>query len=211
VERYEKRTPGKKNKVTPQQQWMDLIQQSVNTAPGHLKHHLEVMAGLDNVPRKEKQFRNFATNSLNLPRNSESILTDIWNHLKQGREQQQAERAEAEAKEKEASERKKKAEEEESKKTELLSKETEPTKNDSKAAKSTTADLKSVKKAMKKVLKKAKDKSLPIKNLRKAVQERMGMPKSAKSELEELVQMNVKSSKKQIFLVNGKTITLKAS
>lgn len=94
AERYEKRTPAaKKNggKRTPQEQWRDLVEVCQEKAPAHLQHYLHTMAQLDNVPRKEKQFRNFTANSLNLRgkgQHGEKIVTDIWNLLKTEREKQ---------------------------------------------------------------------------------------------------------------------------
>ena len=90
VERYEKRAPKKNGKVPPQQLWMDLIADAIDTAPAHLKHHLRDMASLDNVPRKEKPFRNFTSNSLNLRgKNGDATVSEIWSYLKEIREKQQ--------------------------------------------------------------------------------------------------------------------------
>ena len=184
---------------------MDLIQESVDEVPGHLKHHLQVMAGLDNVPRKEKQFRNFTTNSLNLKgqRNADSIVTEIWDFLKDLKAKQLAARAEEETKAKEAAEEAKKEKETENTK--------ESVETDPKVLKGKSVDAKSVKKAMKKVLKKSKDKSLSLKHLRKAVQQHLGAPDSTSSEIKDLVKMNVKSTKKQTFVLDGKVVSLKSS
>lgn len=202
MERYEKRTPSSKPaKTSPQDHWMELIRDSIATAPGHLKHYLETMADLDNVPRKEKQFRNFTTNSLNLSNNKggENIVSGIWNHLKGLREKQLAERAEAQAKVKKDAETQEPKSEDESIQKKVAS-------NDKSTGK---LDVKTVKKAMKKVLKKSKDKSMPEKLLRKAVQEHLGLSKDSKSDLKALVKTNAVSSKDSIFEMNGKTITLK--
>ena len=213
MERYEKRTPTKKNgKATPQQQWMNLIECSTETAPAHLKEYLQIMAGLDNVPRKEKQFRNFTTNSLNLrgKRNSEKVVTDIWSYLKGLRQKQLEERATAEAKENESSSKEGDLLEHLPKEPVPSSKEEVRSQSDGKRAETKKSfDRKTVKKAMKKVLKKAKDNTLSLKLLRKAVQDHLGIPKSARSQVKELVQLNVKSSKKRIFYAEGKTVTLK--
>ena len=211
VERYEKRVPTKnKGKLTPQQQWMDLIQSSIDTGPAHLKQHLHVMAALDNVPRKEKQFRNFTTNSLNLrgKRNSETIVTDIWNHLKGLREMQLAARAAARETESKIAEKEPSG---------TSSAPLAPVRNEGSGETNTkpgetaavAANRKSVKRAMKKVLKRAKDNTLSTKLLRKAVQMHLGVPKSDRAKVKELVQLNVTASKKRIFFVDGKRITLK--
>lgn len=190
---------------------MDLIQISVGSAPPDLRPHLEIMAGLDNVPRKEKQFRNFTTNSLNLRgrQNAETVVSNIWNHLKSLREKQLAERA--------ADEERKKAE-----KTAIVSSDEKMNKRDSskKEAKKSSAkksekppsakpDKKSVKKAMKSSLKKAKDRTLSLKDLRKAVKKKLSLPESSDSGLKELVKTC--SLKKNTFVVDGKKVSLKVS
>ena len=178
---------------------MNLIQASVDSAPGNLKHHLEIMAGLDNVPRKEKQFRNFTIKSLNLRRNAESIVGEIWKFLKELREKQLAERAAIDAKEKEAAMKKK---EETERKTPVPQ-----SREASKGKKSSSVDKKAVKKAMKKALKRSKDKTLSIKDLRKAVREYLG---ASKADVKKLVEKNMKGEKKQSFVLDGKIVTLKA-
>jgi hypothetical protein len=207
VERYEKRTPSSKSaKTNPQDQWMELIRDSIATAPGHLKQYLETMAGLDNVPRKEKQFRNFTTNSLNLSKNkgAENIVSGIWSHLKGLREKQLAERAEAQAKVKKDDDLVvTKRVEDDSTEKKVASDDNDVQSSEGKL------DAKTVKKAMKKVLKKSKDRSMTEKFLRKAVQEHLGLSKDSKSDIKALVKTNVASSKDAVFEVKGKTISLK--
>jgi hypothetical protein len=91
---------GKKAKVTPQQAWMDLITSSVESAPPNLRDFMQALTHLDNVPRKEKQFRNFASNSLNLRgnKNGDSIVGEIWGLLKRLRDEQVKAKAEVAAK-----------------------------------------------------------------------------------------------------------------
>jgi hypothetical protein len=102
VERYGMGDPngGKKAKVTPQQAWMDLITSSVDSAPPNLRDFMQALTHLDNVPRKEKQFRNFASNSLNLRgnKNGDSIVGEIWGLLKRLRDEQVKAKAEVQAK-----------------------------------------------------------------------------------------------------------------
>jgi membrane-associated HD superfamily phosphohydrolase len=86
VERYEKRAPKKNGKVPPQQLWMELIVSCIDTAPVHLQSYIRTMSTLGNVPRKEKPFYNFTTNSLNLKGNhGNGIVAEIWNHLSESR------------------------------------------------------------------------------------------------------------------------------
>ena len=91
------RTGGSKSKKkqSPQEAWMDLLESSVESAPNSIQSHLRRMVTtLDNIPRKEKQFRNFAMNSLNLGRGSQAtrVVDEIWKHLSQQREKQKQER-----------------------------------------------------------------------------------------------------------------------
>mmetsp|Transcript_512 Transcript_512/g.1443 ORF Transcript_512/g.1443 Transcript_512/m.1443 type:complete len:297 (-) Transcript_512:817-1707(-) len=70
-------------KRSPQQEWMDTVHYCANnTAPQSLRHHFQTMCQLDNIPRKEKQFRNFTANSLKLrgPQ-GDRIVSEIWNVL----------------------------------------------------------------------------------------------------------------------------------
>jgi hypothetical protein len=102
VERYEKRDPAKSSglsgaraKLTPQEAWMELIVSSVPEAPSHLRQYMQTISTLSNIPRKEKQFRNFTANSLNLGggrQHAEKIVSDIWSFLCTLREKQQKQR-----------------------------------------------------------------------------------------------------------------------
>lgn len=195
---------------------MDLIAESVEKAPAHLKHYLNIMVNLDNVPRKEKPFRNFTSNSLGLrgKNNADTIVAEIWEHLKGLREEQLKARAAAKpppAPKKEVT----KAPQDDSSSCSSSDDEDEAKKEPAKAEPKPVVehhepktDAKSVKKAMKKVLKKTKDRSLSVKNLRKAVLQHLGMPKSDKSALKKLVKQNLKDHKKQTFVVDGKKVTL---
>jgi hypothetical protein len=93
AERYEKRAPpqkGRGNKPTPQQLWTNAIADASEAAPAHLKHYMRTMSQLDNVPRKEKQFRNFTANSLNLRGGQkDSVVSEIWALLQVQRQKQQ--------------------------------------------------------------------------------------------------------------------------
>lgn len=227
VERYEKRTPKHKNggKVPPQQLWMELIAAAVTAAPAQLQRHIQAMATLDNVPRKEKPFYNFTSNSLNLRgKSGETTVSEIWNYLKELRDEQQTSKKQQKAAEAnttndndsavdgvvEASgsecnsandQAKKAALENGSKGDVALSKLKE--KESSFQARTMPTNKKSVKKAMKKVLKNAVQRSLTVKLLRKAVQAHLDV--TDRSLLKDLIQQNLVGSKK--FLLQGKTVT----
>jgi cell growth-regulating nucleolar protein len=173
AERYEKtvykgprKNETKGRKLTPQECWMELIEESKNTCPSSLSSYIDNLLSLDNVPRKERAFRNFAANSLRLRGpNGDAIITSIWKHLSTVKEEQ------LKAKEK----LKEQAKEELSK----LKSEEEPT-SDEKVKESAgiansnikgdnSSSNKKIAKAMKKTLKKAPSKQLKVKELRKLV------------------------------------------
>jgi cell growth-regulating nucleolar protein len=213
VERYETRGVAeskKGGKVSPQELWMNLIVSSVETAPGPLKHHLQVISGLDNVPRKEKQFRNFASNSLNLKgKQGEASVGEIWKYLKGLREEQQ--KAKQQKDEAIAAAKLKNAEA-------TSTKELDELPNDGRHVDAVSAsglndisppNPKIVKKAIKKVLKKASGHKLSLKRLRKEIQLHLGASKSDKKRLKVLVQQTLESSTaKGIFLVSGDNVQL---
>jgi hypothetical protein len=220
-ERYEKRTSanGKNKKSSPQEVWMDLIATSIGKAPPRLKHHLETMASLGNVPRKEKQFRNFTKNSLRLDKkDAHTIVDEIWQFLQGLRAQQRTAYTESETvtvtnsdSQSVSNDLNKKIHD----RAELCERDNDstsvsrpvtnsisppPTEEPTKIA----VDKKKVKKAMKKILKKAKTNKLELKYLRKAVCEQLGAPKSL---VKDLVQRNLDGSKR--FNIDGKNVSLK--
>ena len=147
---------------------MEVIHKALSSSPPALTSHLESLSTYDNVPRKEKAFRNFASNSLRLRGgNSASIVDSIWKHLNSIRQ----EKIKANEEEKKSKEEEKRAKEEEDSKKDTcipidftISKSNTNGKNDSK---------KSVFKAVKKALKKAPTGKLKMKDLRKLVSEKL--------------------------------------
>ena len=213
---------GSKNKKqTPQEAWMELLQASVSTAPSGIKSHLQQMVHLDNIPRKEKQFRNFATNSLNLRgANAKKILDSIWSHLNEQREKMKQAKAEAEQAKQQKKEEKQQQSAKEDKKPETKQQTASPadketSENPSPSSEVSDEDQKSdsdvdeklykdVKKATKKLLKKAKGQSMKYKSLQKALREKMGVSKKKlKVTMETVV---AKEAKK--FQLEGKQIKL---
>lgn len=193
---------------------MDLISESVDQAPAHLRSHLHVMANLDNVPRKEKQFRNFAANSLNLNGSNadkQRLVGEIWTFLAKRREEA---KEQEQTKQQSTNKPAQKAAQEptpspspspppvaESSDKQTGSSEKSGSKNaKDKADGKLTA--KTVKKAMKKALKKEPTKSLTIKALRKLLKTQLEA--SDKDELKKLVKENAKAH----FVLDGKTVRL---
>ena len=202
---------GKRN---PQQEWMDIVGYCASTSPPHLQSYMNTMAGLDNIPRKEKQFVNFTSNSLGLRGSNKRVVDEIWNFLKTERERRMAEKEKQQQLLKEQKEQKRK---EEQKEEEEQSKEkgtdttnsqddeteTKASKNNKEEKESTTIDPKKVHKATKKVLKKAPNKSMKLKELRKLLKKELGLPKSAKKLLKKALVSNDKVK------IDGKMVLLK--
>lgn len=200
-------------KLTPQEAWQQTIQVAADTAPGSLKSYMDQLTMLENVPRKEKQFRNFTINSLGLKgTNGERIKGEIWACLTKVRDEEKNRKEEEERKRKEQQQKAKEKEavpDSSPKKTKSVSES-----SDGESSKSSTAELKLpskkvVVKAMKKVLKKAPNKQLKFKALRKQVQESLALKsdKGGKNMLKKLLEECVKDNSKKIVMV-GKTVML---
>ncbi len=193
AERYEKtiykgprKNDTKGRKLTVQEIWMEVINESMNTCPPALSTYLQTLSTYDNVPRKEKAFRNFASNSLKLRgAYGDDIVSSLWKQLQTVRE------AKTKAKENQERETKKSEEnEKEGKKAEMnpvpstacIPCTTKPNINKKK-------DKKTVVKAMKKVLKKAPSRQLKMKELRKLVKQRLEEKESgmSKDELKDFI------------------------
>jgi len=214
AERYEGKLFKASKKRNPQEEWMDIVTVCVSTAPDSLKSYLRTMSSLDNIPRKEKQFRNFTSNSLNLRGRNEAIVGQIWSLLKSERERRQAAKEgmqQEQKQKKEEEEKKKQMQEDESKKIKSLTNsddekvEISPKKETNQK---NAIDPKKLKKAMKKALKKAPNRSMKIKELRKVLGDQLGLPKSARKKLKALLLEAPKTSKKNNIKVDGKIITL---
>eukprot|EP00540_Astrosyne_radiata_P008602 CAMPEP_0116839488 /NCGR_PEP_ID=MMETSP0418-20121206/9800_1 /TAXON_ID=1158023 /ORGANISM="Astrosyne radiata, Strain 13vi08-1A" /LENGTH=233 /DNA_ID=CAMNT_0004469615 /DNA_START=95 /DNA_END=796 /DNA_ORIENTATION=- len=229
AERYEKtlyKAPnGNKKKRNPQESWMALIASAVANSKGSsLDSYLRRLASLDNVPRKEKQFRNFTANSLNLRGKQTEIVTMIWKHLSELRQQQSQENESQPAKGLSSSSNNNNndangtpGEGDKSRTTPATPQTAEDHQkskydndkddNDNKA--STELTNKSVRKILKKVLKKAPKKSLKKKALRTAITDKLGIGgnKSLKKKLKMMLSQELLSDMKKIQ-VDGKWVRL---
>jgi len=212
AERYEKTAAKpKKTKRNPQEEWMDIVETCTSSAPSHLRHHMQTMSSLDNIPRNEKKFVNFASNSLGLRGSNKKIVDEIWSHLRQEKERRMAgkqkndliEKEKKEAQEKE----KKEAQEKSAKAKKSEEKDDSSTSSCDSSSHDVSIDKKQVKKITKKTLKKAPNKSLAIKKLRKMIKKEMGLPKSAKKRLKSILLETAKMSKNRIK-IDGKIICL---
>ena len=205
---------------------MDIVESCVDTAPPHLRNYIQTMVGLGNVPRKEKQFRNFTSNSLNLRGKNEAVVGQIWDVL-------QAEREKRQKSNEKVKQQQQQQQQELEQKTEPAEK--QETRNDLRVEESTKVsdedidaddgvrvknagkasaeneskiDVKKVKKAMKKALKKAPNRCMKVKEMRKFLLEQFDLPSSAKKRLKEMVLKAPELSKSKI-VVDGKMVTLR--
>ena len=219
---------GKKQqhkKRNPQQEWMDVVGTVAAAAPAHLREAMATMAVLDNIPRKPKPFANFASNSLRLGRNGKGIVDEIWNLLQEERlkriaqkesekqQQQQQQREEEEAK-KEATRQQQQQQQEEDTNAVGEPKKSEdndgvaPAASSSASSSSSSIDAKRVKKIAKKVLKKAPNRSMKLKALRKVLNKELGLPKSARKQLKAMLLETARASRDKLK-IDGKTVTLR--
>jgi hypothetical protein len=208
AERYEGKLAKKQTKRNPQQEWMDIVTYCVETAPGSLKSHMRTMAGLDNIPRKEKQFRNFTANSLNLRgQKGDAIVGEIWKVLNEEREKRQVAKETKPKEENEQQDNERKEIPEEGTQVEQATKalKAEP---EAKSTSASDVDPKKLQKAMKKALQEAPNRSMKIKELRRLLGEKLGLPKSAQKQLKKLMQDPPDTSKKSKVRVEGKLIML---
>lgn len=200
---------------------MELISNSASTAPPAIQSYMEALAMLDNVPRKQKQFRNFTANSLRLG-HSQSVVDGMWDHLSGEREKQQAAKKQAEElqqkqKEKEKAEKSilddhlAQAEKDSGKTGEKKNKKQKSKEASVKSPEETTEidklSTKRVKKTMKHVLKKAPNRSLKFKLLRQAVHEKLGLDKRSEKRLKKMLK-EVASANIDEIQVDGKVVTL---
>ena len=217
AERYEKsiyKGPKKGTKMTPQEMWVEVLYNAVDDAPTDIRGKLQALTELsvDNVPRKEKQFRNFVANSLKL--RDGTTVSKMWQHLMKKKEQQAVAKNQSHSKPREEDENKEEvgtndAQSETPTQTESKDKfhsesekETNCVSDEEKHPLECSTSSKDVSKAMKKILKGAPNKSMKIKELRVQVQQKL--PTCDKKTLKRMVeeQLQAKSSKK--FKVEGK-------
>ena len=204
-------TGGKKKKRNPQEEWMDIVVSCIETCPGNLKNYMQTMASLDNIPRKQKQFRNFTANSLRLKgSHGDSIVGELWNVLQAEREKRLAAKKQEEEQEKAKKEAQQQAKEKEAKKKSAQKDDDDSSSSSSSSSeeeKEPEIDPKQVNKQMKKALKKAPNKVMKIKDMRKVIGKKLKIPKSAEKKLKELIKNAPQLSKSKI-VVDGKLLKL---
>mmetsp|Transcript_2912 Transcript_2912/g.5966 ORF Transcript_2912/g.5966 Transcript_2912/m.5966 type:complete len:292 (+) Transcript_2912:214-1089(+) len=198
AERYErsvyrgvrKGETGKKGaKVTPQDAWNSIVEEAAerrNEADEGLRQYLEGLRDCGNVPRKEKQFKNFTVNSLRL-RGRDNVVDGMWKFLVKLREEKGKERDEVEEGRKKEEERKRdmarkeikereerEAEEAKTMEAEAESKETADSMKGKKRKDAPSPDsAKAAFKVIRKALKSSPTRSLNLKLLRSSVHPKM--------------------------------------
>ncbi len=219
AERYEKsiyKGPKKNDisnrKLTPQETWMSIISESLKSCPPSLTSYIETITSFENVPRKEKPFRNFASNSLKLyGHDGEAIITSLWKHFSAVR-QKQTEKKEESKKSQSCEENNKKShsvDEEEKNSQKSLSVNDEGKNSSKSLGKSgSIPDKKAVSKAIKKALKTAPKHELEFKKLRKMVKadESFQSNSMGKVEWKKIIKESIMSKKS--LKLDGKMVTL---
>lgn len=172
---------------------------------------MQTMAGLDNIPRKEKQFRNLASNSLGLRGSNGKIVDEIWQCLKEEREQRLAAKEQHQEQQKQEKQLQQETPEETAEAPQNADETTSHPKDANLGLKvvglksNGKSDAKKVKSAAKTALKKAPNRSMKTKELRKLVGN--DLPLLSKDRLKELLEQTTKSPNSK-FKVDGKMISL---
>jgi len=175
------------------------------------------LADLENVPRKEKQFRNFLTNSLKLKgKSGEKTKDGMWALLVKVRNEQREKREDsAAAKTAKPEEPKQEENKDETNNAQEIPR-SEPSKKLDEAESSEMSELPSEKKltkAMKKALKAAPNRQLKFKSLRKQVQTSLALKvdgKKREKEWKKLCNQCVKANPEKMTVDKyGKLVSLK--
>jgi len=208
AERYEKSmyrgNDNRNKKKSPVEQWKELISEAADSGPAHLRSSFQTLASYDNVPRKEKQFLNFCSNSLSKNQDFSAVWSCL-NDLRQTKIKIKEQQKSGEDKNKEINTIKKQDDK-------LQNGECINIDNNADGAKSTCNDVKKIKrkdiaKAMKKVLKKEPNKQLKMKELRKKVKINL-MFKGKKEDLKKLIQDELNDNGKKIVVIDKKIVKL---
>jgi len=197
-------------KVTPQEMWNQTIEIAAENSPQSLQSYMIQLVNMDNVPKNEKKFRNFSSNSLRLTKSpsDEKIKGEIWALLVKAREDIKKKRDDGLA-----SKVSKKQHQHPAK-----GKKEDPKESDSKPfsfpdnevsfSKKTSATLpseKKVTKTMRRVLKKSG--KLKFKVLQKQVRKSLAL-NADKKEFKKLCEQVIESNPKKIVM-DGKVVSLK--
>lgn len=147
---------------------------------------------LDNVPRKEKAFRNFTKNSLRIPNHlKDTLVTEIWEFLMLCKKEKDEERQknENEQKKSEQPEVSMSEKQEQEPPTSIGSSLNDTTEEDTTVPSTSISktEKKEIKKAMKKILKKSPNQRLKVKELRRKVKLKVSLDKYKKEEWKKIM------------------------
>mmetsp|Transcript_44183 Transcript_44183/g.94063 ORF Transcript_44183/g.94063 Transcript_44183/m.94063 type:complete len:205 (-) Transcript_44183:119-733(-) len=202
--------------MSPQEAWNQTIQVAAAQASSSLKSYVDQLSMLENVPRKEKQFRNFTVNSLRLKGpNGEKVKGEIWSLLVKVREEEKKKKDEFCQQKQHTKPTSKKEDENLGSSKTVNSKHVSDSddeslsNNNGKRKAIEFPPEKAVTKAMKKALKKSPNKQLKFKTLRKQVQESLSFKvgKEKKKRWTRMLQQCVNANPKKLVM-NGKMVTL---
>lgn len=225
AERYEKtvyRGPKKdgsniqngNKKLSAQEAWVFLLSNAGDTAPPSIQSHVEQLSTLDNVPRKEKQFRNFIANSLRI---NKTVVDDIWGHLS-GLREEEKKRREAQATANTPKPSNPKSEPPIDNAVAIdTEKDGDSSVDGEMDSSETEISPKVVAKTIKKALKKAPNRTMKVKELRRVIETKILAKKEKRSAMKE--QKRIKSELKRMILnqindcskqmkIEGKLVTL---
>ena len=187
----------------------------MENCPPNLTRYIQQIISYENVPRKEKAFRNFASNSLKLyGRDGEATIVSLWKHFSAIR-QKRVEAKEASLKENISIEQENDTKEKSQKSTNLDREQNEEASNISpdetnkaKYTPSTKLDKKAVSKAIKKALKKSPKHKLKMKELRQIISadDLFNRTKHEKDEWKEVIKDAILSKKN--LKLEGKSVLL---
>jgi len=206
AEKYEKTSNKQKPlKKNPQDEWNKMIEKSISSAPESLRSMFTQLFQLGNAPRKEKQFRNFTSNSLKI--RDFKIVDQMWSHLVKFRDDERAKR-EREVNEKKVDDisgKEHKGKEMDTNTKHSLDVDT--SKSNVERSESTTCNLdcRKIKKVMKRTLKKVRDNKLKFKDLRRVVREKIAF-EGSREDLKKICLDQIERDKS--MEMNGKMTSL---
>jgi hypothetical protein len=196
--------------MTPQETWMSIISESLKSCPPNLTTYIETITSFENVPRKEKPFRNFASNSLKLyGHNGEAIITSLWKHFSSVRQKQTEKKEESKKSQScEDNNENSQSTDDEGKKSNDKEDSKSLCKSEVEAPIKSIPDKKAVSKAIKKALKTAPKHELKFKKLRKIVKadELFRSNSLGKVEWKKIIKESIMSKKS--LKLDGKMVSL---
>jgi hypothetical protein len=196
--------------MTPQETWTDIINESMKDCPPTIASFIRNLSSCENVPRKEKAFRNFAANSLKLRGpNGDAVITSIWKHLNFTRDKKlNSQNLSSQETSEKVVEKRKQDETNEKQNTSNSSPNTGVGEPGSTSKVGVSSDTRKVVKAMKKALTKAPSQQMRMKDMRKLIKKKLesDSQKVKKEDLKEVIAQAIAQEKS--FSSEGKLVKL---